>query len=394
MGSTGVRAAVWPLAFWLAAVGVGCDRASGPTLELVDKSEQVRGLLETRSRENYERGRLQLEEGQRLTLEPMPKERAEVFFPGLGGRKVYDPHCYFFTKPGLRAVVDFAEHSEGRFAVVTNTLGMRENEDPAAKAPDLRILVTGDSHTDGVCSNHESFANRLEAQLAERRPERSVEVLNAGCGSFNFHNYLGLYEKFRSLEPDIFVLCVYGGNDFKGDLKNFAWNRRIVLPRFSSGFSKRQREAVAKYGNAYAQGFQQLAWFSDRPEAAQLALLSARDVLRELALRCAEDDIEFIVAWLPPASDVEWERHAEEFEALTELFKLDQDELRQSDRMADTILAGLAGLERTTVVDLREPLGDGGGPYYWKADKHLNVRGHAATARALLPVVEGLLGGG
>ena len=377
--------AAWPLLALAAALG--CGSGDDQSLELVDNSDLVREDLARRSLEG---GSFELPEGARLELEEMPVELAERFFPGIGRRLVYDPVAYFFTRPHMNSRVRFGEHPDGGFRVVTNSLGMREDGELAAAPPALRVLVTGDSHTDGVCNNDESFANLLEVGLRSVLSIDDVEVLNAGCGSYNFHNYLGLYEKFRELEPDVFLVCVYGGNDFKGDLKTVAWNRRLQLPEFSKTYRGRQRRALLRHPNAFAQAFQQLAWFEDVPQVADLALTGAQDVLGELALRCAEDGVELVVAWLPPASDVEWEVHATKFDALTDLFELDAAALARNDTLADTVLATLGHLEDVHTVDLREPLRDGGGPYFWKSDLHLNTAGHRRVARALLPVVSEL----
>jgi hypothetical protein len=80
--------------------------------------------------------------------------------------------------------------------------------------PALRILVTGDSHTDGVCNNSESFTNLLEAELSAAHPGEAIEALNAGKGAYSFYNYLGVLERLLPLRPDVFVVAVYGGNDF------------------------------------------------------------------------------------------------------------------------------------------------------------------------------------
>ncbi len=119
---------------------------------------------------------------------------APVLFP-FGATEEYDAWSYFRHKPSQRLRLPLAEHDGGSFECSTNSLGLREDAELAAARPDLRILVTGDSHTDGVCENRESYANRLEASLLVDRPGKCVEVLNAGTGGFSFHNYLGVLEK-------------------------------------------------------------------------------------------------------------------------------------------------------------------------------------------------------
>ena len=190
----GISPRILPLLVALAPL-TGCAEEEGPKLVFHDTSGGVEKILIRNARAASESGWAPRPDG-RLALEPIPKELARSFFGGMdrpGSRKVYDPDSYNFARPNLRGHQSFQEHQAGGFPVVTNNLGLREDADTDVAKAGLRILVTGDSHTDGMCANSESFPNRLEALLAERRPGEVVEVLNAGRGGFSFHNYLGLY---------------------------------------------------------------------------------------------------------------------------------------------------------------------------------------------------------
>ena len=113
-------------------------------------------------------------------------------------------------------MIQWPEHSNGQFNMKTNNLGFKENEPTLLQKPanTYRIIVTGDSHTDGVVNNNESFPNRLEVALNKDSSIQTYEVLNGGTGFYSFKNYSGFVEKTKTLHPDLYIITVYTGNDF------------------------------------------------------------------------------------------------------------------------------------------------------------------------------------
>ena len=79
--------------------------------------------------------------------------------------QIYDPWTYFRQRPNIVEKEPWPERADGQWMLRTNDLGFREDAALPVPRPALRVLVTGDSHTDGVCNNDESFANLLEARL-------------------------------------------------------------------------------------------------------------------------------------------------------------------------------------------------------------------------------------
>ena len=88
--------------------------------------------------------------------------------------------------------------SRGRFRFRTNSLGLRErgaDEDEARPAHP----VTGDSRTEGVCNNVESFTSSAGRSCAAIREDDRVP--ERGAGFFTFYNYLGTLEKYSTSPP-------------------------------------------------------------------------------------------------------------------------------------------------------------------------------------------------
>ena len=114
----------------------------------------------------------------------------------------------------VQAVPNIAEHPCGFIEIRRNSLSLREDEETSwQKRPgSFRILCLGDSHTDGVCWNPESYPNQLEQLLVAKGLD--VEVLNAGFSVSSSFEQLWAYEQvYRDLRPDLIVVGIYAGND-------------------------------------------------------------------------------------------------------------------------------------------------------------------------------------
>jgi len=95
----------------------------------------------------------------------------------------------------------------------TNNLGFRDDDDAVAKKQnEFRVLVTGDSHTDGVLRyNTQSFVNILEEKLNAADTTTYYNCMNGGVGYYTFRNYHGFLKKFTYLQPDVFLINVFTG---------------------------------------------------------------------------------------------------------------------------------------------------------------------------------------
>ena len=116
-----------------------------------------------------------------------------------------------FHKPYVIREFEWKEHLTDEIIMKTNNLGLRSDKDTEMKKANnlFRVLITGDSHIDGVVNNNESIAYFLENGLNKLYSIRKHEVLNAGNGYFGPQNYLGVYNKFKIYNPDVFVVIIY-----------------------------------------------------------------------------------------------------------------------------------------------------------------------------------------
>ena len=297
-----------------------------------------------------------------------------------------DPYVHYRYKPNLKLGHRWEEHPEGIWFQKTNALGLREDEQVSAVQPDLRILIAGDSHTDGVCNNSEAFGNLVEARLRSEYPGRRIESLNAGRGGYSFYHYLGTLERFLYLRPDIFVVGVYGGNDFEDVLSFFHEYNGTKRP---PGFARYQEQIDAALEidkRCLAQSFISLKYFDVYPEQMEVALQAARDITTEILVECLRHSIHPIFVYIPAMSDVEWERDAEVFESVAEVLEVSPEGLRSTDVMADSYLAFLRE-RRIDVIDMREAFAKAGPGNFWLTDQHMNLRAQQLIAAELHPLV-------
>jgi len=298
----------------------------------------------------------------------------------------YDPISYWRRKPNKDNPYTWGEREEGSWRLRTNASGLRDDEDIALAQPDLRVLVTGDSHTDGVCFNHESYANRLEARLRVARPGEALEVLNAGVGGYSFFHYHAVLRKFLPLRPDVLVIGVYGGNDFLEVLRPhhfFAgtpWppGMRYYAPRLRAGQEVRGVQGQA----TVAQAFNQAIYYATNPDQVSKAVARSLEVMDEVQRVCAEHEVRLLTVYIPPPHAVQAAFFDGLFEQVAAVMELEPEHLALDGEMADAVLSGLEqrGVE---VLDLRPHFEASEELLYWGSDHHINLRAHVLVAELL-----------
>jgi hypothetical protein len=125
--------------------------------------------------------------------------------PQSAARRLYrrDPDVGHTFLPNVRARVP---HEAGGFLVATNSLGFRDDKEPAAApAPGRkRIFVFGDSFTagDGVSNGHR-YSDVLQTLLAD------VDVFNFGLSGSGTDQQFLAYRKFAAQSPcDLLIVAV------------------------------------------------------------------------------------------------------------------------------------------------------------------------------------------
>lgn len=351
---------------------------------LVDHRKEVASLLEMRARTAstalQQPSLPNPADPPPLVSERIPQEIARYFFPLSGLNRPYSDKFYFARPPNMSWWTEWPEHPLGGYEMRSNSLGWREDDEPKELRPDLRIMITGDSHTDGVCGNSESFPNRLGSLLESLDPKRSVEVLNSGIGGYNFWNYLGVLEHYAPiLKPHVFVIACYGGNDFY---------ETLGLERY---FNKRKAPVATRLPEALlsaegtgfvSQELLQAGMMLSNPADEAIAISTANAITREMKRIADENGVKLIALYIPPPSIGDPVHTEEELARLLALTDWSRDDLSVAHRLADGWLGWCANHEIQT-IDLRDVFRNEKAPLYWQADRHLNLHANDLVAAVL-----------
>lgn len=307
---------------------------------------------------------------------------------GRGGR-LYDPKRIIRYRGGLNERVDWPEYPGGHWTRVTNSEGVREDHEFPTPGPDVFVLVTGDSHTEGVCDDAASYSNLLERVLADRRPGKSVEVYNTGMNGYSFYNYLGALEAFVERQPQVFVTTFFAGNDFVEVLKLHHAHAGSAPPPRPLNYWNEITERTSIPGSALAQGLTQLLYLRENPDEAQLALQAALYATQEIQRICEAHGIRWLVVYLPSPFDLPLAEWKELREQAAEKLAISEADFEIANRLGDQLLAALK--ERgVQILDLRPIFRLQTKPLYW-SDLHIDLDGQRLVADTLDPLVEELL---
>jgi lysophospholipase L1-like esterase len=316
--------------------------------------------------------------------------QVEKIFTLGDGLSMYDPWTYTRPMPFLMRKTRWRSHPDLCWTMRTNGLGLREDHELSATPADLRVLVAGDSHTFGVCSNNESFPNLLEERLRALHPGRTVEVINAGQAGYSFYNYFGTLLRFEAFAPQVFVVAVYGGNDFGEAVylyhrfrgtKPSQWKRRSLAIR---------NEALKDAPYAMGQCYNSLFSFAHQPGQLDIARQASIQICKEIDQVCRARGIELVVVHIPAACDCRWTKpHRDVERALAEI-DLRPDEL-EGNRILGADLVRALDESGIATLDMVPIFAEQPAPPYWNEDLHMDVTAHRLIAEALEPFVEARL---
>ncbi len=119
-----------------------------------------------------------------------------------------DPDTGYRLRPGGSAT--FGNGARG----VANNAGLRNREVGPKPAGTYRILVLGDSFTEGASVAEEEAYPQVLEKILRRRIARAVEVVNTGVGGWDPFQYAQYFEHHGlAFEPDLVLVGFFVGND-------------------------------------------------------------------------------------------------------------------------------------------------------------------------------------
>lgn len=337
-------------------------------------------LMDIRRQLPADQAFLEAPEGSTFRRPALSEEQVETLFPQvLHPAAMYHPRQYFGFAPNVKVRRRFGEHPDGGYLVTTNSLGLRRSTEVAVEPPDLRVLVVGDSHVDGVCNSEESFPFLLEQSLRARG--RDAEVLNAARGGQSPVNYPGTIERYADLGPDEVIVMFTGANDFL-ELLGFG---RLFQGYETDGYTmealEAREEALELDMPVFMSGLH--TGHALHVRQADLPLLEGLvvDAVRELALVARDAGASVTVVLLPPTALVEGLELRSTADAMLERLGVSREQVLAQ-------LAPLAGLLEAACqevgagfVDLHPHMTP---ECFWEADLHLSLVGQGVVRDVLL----------
>lgn len=366
---------------------------AAPDIGIVDSSSSVEMLLLESQVKPRGLGPFELRPAL-ASLPRKPIDETTIFrMHTLGPFLQWDAQQYFRYRPNLDDVIAYWEYPGGAYHRRTNDEGYRDDHPTPRAGAGLLVLATGDSHTDGVCENAESWPTRLESALAAARPGTSVEVLNAGVQNYSFYQYLGSVERALPLQPDAVVTLCYGGNDFAEVLLLHAYFQHTVRPVRTSEYWDALRDAQGVHEPELSQILNEAHYFDRFPDQVDRAVEAAAAVCAEIQSTCRQNGIAWVFAYLPSAYCLPWKELAADRAQDLEQLGLTEAAIERVGVIADRVLAILRERD-VPVVDLRDQLGEmarrGEKAPYW-GEYHIDPRGQELVAEWLLAPVEAAL---
>ncbi len=286
-----------------------------------------------------------------------------------------------FHIPSASREFDWPEHPNGKIEMKTNNIGCRNDQDSEIKKQGnlKRIVITGDSHTDGVLNNSESVAAHLKVFLSKDHPDLEFEVLNAGNGYYGPQNYLGIYKKFLPYKPDLYIVIVYTGNDYLDGLRIEAENNRMENPERPHGYYDKLWEIDGLYSGFTGQYLNQLKFFDTYPLYVDTALTIMKDNLSKINKLCLENNSEFLVLLLPSKIDTEAKTDQKRIDEVFNIMGFTNSHI-ETNRAVSIELAEWLTQQNIQYIDLYDSFLQTNEELFWKADYHVNHHGHYLMA--------------
>ena len=347
-----------------------------------------------------------------------------------------DPILGYDHAPHASEFVTMAEHAGRGYRFRTNGYGLRRDDEVAMPKPPgvFRVLILGDSQTDGFVRNDEHYPHHAEAVLRGQPGGARVEVLNAGVLGYSpLQYYLWYRERGVPLEPDLVVLGLYFGNDLQelmlsgippgiidadaGQLRPWTepneWlfvhsrlhqlARKAVLagpltaPLTRIGLlspppaPRRDRllSVVKECHGCWLQDLKQAYYGRLRPARAERELARLETLLALMDRQVAARGGRLVVLSIPHKAQVEPNDERGAINRTVRLLELVEDDLTFNDRVRERLLVSAARVG-VPAIDPRPALVNAaaGERLYYRRDWHLNPAGNRVLgedlARALI----------
>lgn len=313
--------------------------------------------------------------------------------------------------------VPWPEHPSGELRMYEKEIHYRRPWDVSLKkgaTVPRRILILGDSHTEGYCRRREAFVSLLDAALSP------TQVINCGISGWCPVDALRYYRHdLEKYQFDDVVLVCYAGNDLAemfqpgyrqfrkkpdGGYEDFQsatpaavppWKIGLfglhVLPDFALSAPERR---ILRGGRMWAvnpgsvdQQYEQQMFFTDNPDKMQEAEGQLTWIFSEFVRLARQRRARFSVAALPTRQMIEPEKMEDLARQARRTLKLPPESDGIGPKCHEIILRA-AKAAGAPALDLKPALEAAHAaqpqvPLYWRIDFHLSAFGQKPVAGAL-----------
>jgi len=317
--------------------------------------------------------------------------RIDTFFKLTGESHVaylqYDSTAMFVHKPNIKVYENWGKpnqkfNGERR----TNNLGFREDQDILEKKEnEYRILVTGDSHTDGALRyNNQSFINVWETHLNQLDSATVYNGINGGTAYYTFRNYLGFIQKYSYLKPDIYLINIFTGNDFR---ETFLYeDSRTSFSTIYKNLNLRVKKRIVTFGAKkfpLTQGIDQTLYFKSFPDDKEKALAIAQKYLLAIKKVCEKENIKLIVTLLPSKT----ETNTNFKEEIKSNYNISEKDINANLQLTNSLI-GWLNTEAIENYNLTPVLEQATEKVFWDHDLHINDNGHRLIGEYLFNTIK------
>lgn len=267
------------------------------------------------------------------------------------------------------------EYGNGEFLFHNkyNELGHREKtfEEFKQDTTSIKIVCLGDSYTEGDGAPYDSTWVRFLEEKLERKLDTNVNAYNAGvCGSDVIFNGIMLKEKLLASNPSIVFECVNNSDIldlyYRGGKERFSSDGSLVSPKV------KKWEPIYKYSYLFRAFFLMFSSYDNnlintktKAQEDQVALHLIAEQLKETALLCKQNQIEYHVILMPVPTEMIY-KNEEVFDSLLYLLPTELSVLNIKPLMTTRF-------DSLKIED-----------YYWKENGHYNGNGYLIMSEAIL----------
>jgi lysophospholipase L1-like esterase len=298
---------------------------------------------------------------------PQHPTPAFVVYPARDSVHQPDPELGMVLRPSIAVPFVFGTHLR------TNSMGLRDAEIGPKRPNEIRILSLGDSYAMGYgVELEQSYGKVVGRELAQRFPGRRFSVVSVAVDGYGTEQMLRAYQRFRDrLQPDLVLATFVAGNDVDD---NALFERRLQthLNRPLGSLASHSQLAQLLLRVTFPAWF----FFGNRAPG---RIAHTIDLLRELEGEFRKSGTPYLMLVIPARHQIRPELEP----PVDVLLRLGLDGLVYRQNRA--VIAHFER-ERIPFVDLLPPLvaGDRQERVSFSRDSHLNARGHAIVARAIV----------